>query len=381
MPEPEPVAVILEHPPGDTLRQHAEQLEHRPLHRHRQVGHGEAGPQDRGTPQRLQHVLGQEAEAAQDRQPHRRRQHYLRHLGPPAGGLDHSLLRERAQHLGHEQRIARRAGQPGQQSPARGRAHRVGRQFRHRLLAEPVQAQVPARRPLQRGSQLVQLGGARRRPEARDDPDRKVFDPASQRGQRQQARRVGPLQVVHADQQRPGQRELLHQVGERVDHPEPQSGVAGHGDRVALPGGSGQQLRDGRPPGVRRGPGAAEHPGHEAERPHALQFLGPPRRHLHAAPPRVLQRRVEQARLADAGLALDEHDRAPAGLSQLQRVAKHRDLRLTPADGRHLRQRTRRPGSGPANSRQTAYAGRHPAKTCVGRPMSPAQHRLPDRLR
>ena len=59
--------------------------------------------------------------------------------------------------------------QPGHQPLARRRAHRVGGQVGHRLRAETAQAQVPARCPLQRGGEPVQLGGAGQRPETRDE--------------------------------------------------------------------------------------------------------------------------------------------------------------------------------------------------------------------
>ena len=48
---------------------------------------------------------------------------------------------------------------------------------------------------------------------------REIGHAAAQRAQRQQAGRIGPLQVIDADHQRPGQREFLRQVSERIDRP------------------------------------------------------------------------------------------------------------------------------------------------------------------
>jgi len=111
---------------------------------------------------------------------------------------------------------------------------------------------MPGTGSLQRTGQPVQLGAARGGPEAPDDAHRKIGETAGQRTQRQQAGRVGPLQVIQADHQGPGQRQLLHQVGEGVYGAEPQARVAGHGDRALVPGGrGGQQPGDGRPPRVR----------------------------------------------------------------------------------------------------------------------------------
>jgi len=107
--------------------------------------------------------------------------------------------------------------------------------------------------------------------------------------------------------------------------------------------------------GIRRGPGAAEHSGHKAERSHAFQFLGPARRHLHATSPCVFERRVQQPGLADAGLALEEDDRAPTGFDQVQRVCKYRDLRLAGRGSRTPAQSVlAAPRAGQGNSRQPA---------------------------
>ena len=84
----------------------------------------------------------------------------------------------------------------------------------------------------------VQFRGAGDRPEAPDDPHRETDQAAAHRGQCHQAGRVRPLQVIGADHDRPGQGKCLHQVTERVNHPELKPRIAGHRDRVpaAAPG-------------------------------------------------------------------------------------------------------------------------------------------------
>ena len=72
---------------------------------------------------------------------------------------------------------------------------------------------------------------------------------------------------------------------------------------------------------------------------------------------RVLQDAREQARLADPGLPLNQHDRRPARSDTAQGLAQDPDLSLTPADPRDrgqrahvrmvLRPRRARPGSQP----------------------------------
>ena len=93
--EPETGTVVFQHPCRDRCRQGLEELQRGPGHRHRQVGNREAGTQDGGGPERVQRVIGQEAQAAQDRQPQGGRQDRLRHFGLAAGGLDQPLLGQR----------------------------------------------------------------------------------------------------------------------------------------------------------------------------------------------------------------------------------------------------------------------------------------------
>src|SRR6185437_13530069 len=97
---------------------------------------------------------------------------------------------------------------------------------------------------------------------------------------------------------------------------------------------------------IRRRPGAAEHPGDQPERPALLQLGRPGRRHPEAAAPRLLQRVLEQERLADAGLAVDQHDGEAAGRRPVDGVVQDRGLGLTAADARDRRQHLhgRRPG-------------------------------------
>ena len=105
---------------------------------------------------------------------------------------------------------------------------------------------------------------------------------------------------------------------------------------------AGQQLPDRGPPRIRRRPGAAEHPGDQPERPGPLQLGRPGRRHPQAAAPRLLQRVLEQPRLADAGLAVDQHDGQAPGRRPVDGVVQDRGLGLTTADTRVRGRRVRR---------------------------------------
>jgi hypothetical protein len=176
------------------------------------------------------------------------------------------------------------------------------------------------------------------------------------------------VQVVRAEDQRPVQREFLGQVGERVHGAELQARVAGHGDRAptlevpAVP--AGQQFPDRRPPRIRCRPGAAEHRGDQPERPGPLQLRRPGRRHPQAAAPRLLQRVLEQARLADAGLAVDQHDGQAASRRPVDGVVQDRGLGLTTPDTRDRRQHPQSPDADPVTGRPAAR-GRRPGGRTV----------------
>jgi hypothetical protein len=94
-----------------------------------------------------------------------------------------------------------------------------------------------------------------------------------------------------------------------------------------------------RPPASRSAASAPERPG-------ALQLGRPGRRHPQAAAPRRLQRVLEQPRLADAGLPVDQHDGQAPGRRPVDGVVQDRGLRRATADTRDRRQHFhgRRPG-------------------------------------
>jgi hypothetical protein len=198
---------------------------------------------------------------------------------------------------------------------------------------------VPGSDGLQGAYRAVQFRGAGNRPEAPDNPHREIGQAAAHRGQCHQAGRVRPLQVIGADHDRPGQGQSLHQVTERVNHPELQPRIAGHGDRslTAAAARSRQQSCDRGPPRVGGARDAAEGARQQAERPRPLQLVRPPRGHLHAARSGVGQRLFEQACLADPGLTLNEHDRPAAAGHPVQSLAQDPGLRLAPAQPRSQR--------------------------------------------
>jgi hypothetical protein len=114
-----------------------------------------------------------------------------------------SPLAKGAEQFGNEQRITRRTGHLGQQPRARLGGNGLSYQASHSLPGQGVQGEMPGAGNLKRVGQPVQLGTARGGPRAPDDGHRKIDEAAGQRTHRQQARRIGPLQVIQANHQGP----------------------------------------------------------------------------------------------------------------------------------------------------------------------------------
>ncbi len=162
---------------------------------------------------------------------------------------------------------------------------------------------------------------------APDNRHRQTGQAPGHGGNRQQAGRVRPLQIIGADHHRPGQGERLHQVTERIDHPELQARIAGHRDRMITAAvASGQQFRDGGPLGVPGPRLATEGIRQQAERPRPLQLFGTPRSCLHAPCGGAGERLLKQARLPDPGLAFDKHDRQAAAGCLIQCLGQRPDF-------------------------------------------------------
>jgi hypothetical protein len=127
------------------------------------------------------------------------------------------------------------------------------------------------------------------------------------------------------------QRLLLGQVDERVDHLEPQAGVAGDGDGGPAGEPGGQQSGDAGPPRVDGIRGAPERVDEGPERAGPFQLLPGAGDHLVATGPHPGQRLAQQAGLAHARLAVDDDRRHPAGCRVLDGPDQHVCLGVTTA--------------------------------------------------
>jgi len=153
--------------------------------------------------------------------------------------------------------------------------------------------------------------------------------------------RLDPLQVVHGDDQRCVQRQVLDQVDERVHHPELQSGITRHGDRTPAVVSASAGIAAGGEQGgyrpaarVRRGRAAVEGLGDRAERPGAFQLFALTRRDREAAGAGIGERLGQQPGLPDTGLALDEDGCRATDRQRVQRSGEHIQLTHAPPQRR-----------------------------------------------
>ena len=170
---------------------------------------------------------------------------------------------------------------------------------------------------------------------------------------RAQRRLVGPVQIVEHEHERALLRAAAQQPGERVEEPEARllAGEAGRGrQRRQARAQLGHELRQlGRVGAERRAQplrlgrrhelAQHLHPGPEGRR--ALAFEAAPDQHLRAALARHARELLGRARLADAGLAGEQHEPAAAGERRVERA-----LRAARACARARR----RPSSAPARA-------------------------------
>ena len=193
------------------------------------------------------------------------------------------------------------------------------------------------------GCQALEQQPARSRPGRLDDDcqgDRKPVEASGEVGEEAKRSLVGPLGIVDHKQDRcalgevghhPGQR-VAQRVGDLVARCEPAPGE----QRLGPGGGACEQRRA----LAGRGPGEAglEELNDDAVRGPGLELGAAGAQDGDPCPPSALARRLEEARLSEAGVALHDHERAAAAARSLDRRAEPRKLELAldepPSTGR-----------------------------------------------
>ena len=287
---------------------------------------GTASPRTAATRSSSSVSSGQVAQPADHQLAQRGRQRGGRRVDPLLGAAQHPLVgqgpeeRERPQRVpagAGEHRGERRARRGPQ--PLRGQRDEVlGGQRRE---PEGVRARVR-----QVADEAGDVGGQGRGPHRHDHAERREGKPANERRDRHQARRVGPLQVLEHEEEGLHGARGLDEVDDLLDDAVLQ---------VARPrrrGPPGEERPDGCPAGVGVPAPQAERRRDQAERPGALEGVGLRPQHRHVGGHRRGEERLHEARLADAGLALDDECReAPLG-ERAEGRGSRRELDPAPDD-------------------------------------------------
>ena len=304
MPERQPVRLGGQHADGGSLLDHAQDIQRRGTEDRCQLGDGEARPEDR------RHREDPAGLAGQPRQPpgHHRDQRLGHRSGCSAGRLGR-LAGQGPDQLDHVQRVARRGGGRRPQTRVRfGPRHPAGQGCDRCRIERAERQQVRAAR-LPAALQALQVIRARADAPGGGQQQRQLARDPSEPVQHQQAGRIRPLQVVDGQHDGACRAPAVDQSQDRLG--DEKLGIS-RGERAA--GGPVRSPKHRGDPGrlgVGRGGGQAQAVRDGRERHPHLEFLGS----AGSDPGSGLRRTVgdpgEDRRLADAGLAGDEHDLSP----------------------------------------------------------------------
>ena len=295
--------------------------------------------------------------------PQRRRQGELRNLMPARGDLVGAPLRPAPPAARSRTAGCPPPPPPGSAAPGPARAASISATRSDTALsASPVRARWRAPAVSSAAVEPIQVRrSARGGTQAPDDRDREVGQAPAQRAHRQQAGRIGPLQVVHADHQRLGQGQLLGQVAKAST-----TRNRSPGSLVTV---IGRCSPGARRPAARRWPPAADQrktgriqrrrqPGRTAG--YAPAPRPAPQRPACRGCAAWCQRLVQQPGLTDPRLPLDQHH---------GQTARRRPVQTSPRT-RASAARPRMPGTGGrvAMTRDATPVGRQQLGTASPRP-------------
>ncbi len=203
----------------------------RPGHE-RELGHRERRTQDRGHPQHVQHVLREPAEAAQDREPQRRRQRRPASLRPPIQQLQRPVLIERPHQFDDEQRVAAGACHLLQQERAGRMAGDLAGEVSRLLHGQRANEHVLGASSKEVRHRPVDVRAVRSRAHRRQQGQRQTSQVPADGVHGPQRQRIGPLQILDGEDDRTRRGELFEDVQHGL-HDQPP--LVGRTRRRALP--------------------------------------------------------------------------------------------------------------------------------------------------
>jgi hypothetical protein len=160
----------------------------------------------------------------------------------------------------------------------------------------------------QRAQEALEVALARHRPQRHEQDDRQVGQTTRERAKREQRRGIGPLQVLEREHDGPGSGRFLDQLDQGVDDTELNARITGqHGRPARSSWITGEQTRDLGSPRLLLIGDAADRSRDRTERTRALHLVGATDEHAVTPLSGKVESGLEDSRLADPCLALDEH--------------------------------------------------------------------------
>lgn len=211
--EAKPVANVLQDASPQGLLQRRRELEGGAAERRRQLLRPERQPEDGPSPDGAHGRLGQRPEPTDNQRPERGRQAVPDDLGHPACVLEGALLEHRPGQLHQVQGVAGRALHELQQPVAGLQTSQFTDQPHRGVLGETAEPDVGGPQPEQVVDR-TRHAGRMFRADRHHDRRRPEREPPSCPPDRGQRGRVGPLQIIHRQQQRAGGRQPLQAVAE-----------------------------------------------------------------------------------------------------------------------------------------------------------------------
>ena len=237
----------------------------------------------------------------QDRQRQRRHRGVAGDVRPSLRSFDRAVGVERRHELAHEQRVAAGALRLLHEPGSRLGADQARDERRARARVERSEGDARRSGIVEHGEQPLELGPSRLRPCAHDQRHGQALDPARDPRQHAQGRGIRPVEILDRQHDRRARAEVVEHVEDRLADAELALGSDVQPGQLLL-----QPLV----------PAADREVDDRTERAVRLELLGLGREHHGVGGAGGLERRLDEARLADPGLALDDgHPPAAAHLA------------------------------------------------------------------
>ena len=277
-----------------------------------QLSQRERRAQDRGDPQQVQGVLGEQAQPAQECQAQGGWQRRRAGLGPPLPHVDRPLVVQRPYQLDHEQRVPPGTAHLLEQPRAGRKTDHLAGEVRRLLRAQRPKEHMlgaPRQEVDESPVDVHAMGSTAHRHEQRQRHTSQVTGDGVQRTQGQ---RIGPLQVLHDESDRDRRGELLQDIQDGLHDQPPLVGGARAATDTSGPAVGVHQTGQRGARGIRRAPLNLQRLTQGPQRTILLDLVARSPQDPETPKPGERHRLDDQTGLADPRLALQQRDPPPS---------------------------------------------------------------------